>query len=94
MNAFGMHGMGGKALRGIAEERPPGAAIDWKVVLRVLTYTRPYAAKRNAVFILTALRAAQKPATADGQTDSASSARHRDKISPRVAATNRVSWMK
>jgi ATP-binding cassette subfamily B protein len=64
MNAFGMHGMGGKALRGIAEERPPGAAIDWKVVLRVLTYTRPYAAKRNAVFILTALRAVQKPALA------------------------------
>ncbi len=64
MNAFGMHGMGGKALRGIGEERPPSASIDWKVVVRVLTYTRPYAAKRNAVFILTALRAAQKPALA------------------------------
>jgi ATP-binding cassette subfamily B protein len=64
MNAFGIHNLGGKALRGIGEERPPGAAIDWKVVLRVLSYTRPYATKRNAVFILTTLRAAQKPALA------------------------------
>jgi ATP-binding cassette subfamily B protein len=61
MKASGLHG---NALRGITEERPPGASIDWKVVLRVLTYSRPYAAKRNAVFILTALRAAQKPALA------------------------------
>ncbi|HTB81783.1 MAG TPA: ABC transporter ATP-binding protein [Opitutaceae bacterium] len=61
MKAPGLHG---NVLRGITEERPPGASIDWKVVLRVLTYSRPYAVKRNAVFILTALRAVQKPALA------------------------------
>lgn len=52
------------ALRGIGEARPPGAAIDWKVVKRVLAYTRPYAAKRNFVVALTLFRAAQKPALA------------------------------
>jgi len=52
------------ALRAIGEERPLGAAIDWKVVKRVLAYTRPYAAKRNFVFVLTTLRALQKPALA------------------------------
>ncbi len=54
----------GDPLRGVGEERPPGAVIDWRVVRRVLGYTRPYAAKRNFVFVLTAVRAVQKPALA------------------------------
>jgi ATP-binding cassette subfamily B protein len=51
-------------LRTIGEERPQGAAFDWKVIKRVLAYTRPYAAKRNFVFALTTIRAIQKPALA------------------------------
>lgn len=39
-------------------------ALDWRVVRRVLGYTRPYAGKRTVIFVLTALRAAQKPAMA------------------------------
>ncbi|EIP96544.1 ABC-type multidrug transport system, ATPase and permease component [Opitutaceae bacterium TAV1] len=59
------HGAGrGNPLRGLGEERPPGAAIDWKVIRRVLAYSRPYAAKRNFIFVLTAVRALQKPALA------------------------------
>jgi ATP-binding cassette subfamily B protein len=57
-------GLRGHPHLGIAEERRPGAALDWKVVLRVLRYTRPHAAKRNLVFLLTVLRALQKPALA------------------------------
>ncbi len=44
--------------------RSSAAAIDWKVILRLLRYTRPHAAKRNWVLFLTAVRAAQKPALA------------------------------
>ena len=51
-------------LRAIAEERPSGAVLDWRVIKRVLGYTRPYAAKRNLVFGLTTIRAIQKPALA------------------------------
>jgi ATP-binding cassette subfamily B protein len=40
------------------------SALNWQIVLRLLRYTQPYAAKRNTIFVLTALRAAQKPALA------------------------------
>jgi ATP-binding cassette subfamily B protein len=40
------------------------SSLNWRVVRRVLSYTRPYAAKRNAIFVLTVIRAAQKPALA------------------------------
>ena len=64
MNGLGINAMRGSPLRGIGEERPAGRSIDWKVVRRLLAYTRPHAAKRNAVFVLTVLRAVQKPALA------------------------------
>ena len=58
-------GRGGPpGLRSVGMERPNGAIIDWKIIGRVLAYTRPYAAKRNLVFFLTLLRAFQKPALA------------------------------
>lgn len=40
------------------------SALNWRIVLRLLRYTKPYALKRNTIFVLTALRAAQKPALA------------------------------
>ena len=40
------------------------AALDWRVLRRILTHTRPYAAKRNTIFALTVARAIQKPAMA------------------------------
>lgn len=45
-------------------DRPAGAALDWRVVKRVLAFTRPHAAKRNVIFLLTGLRAIQKPGLA------------------------------
>ena len=53
-----------QSLRAHSVERPPGAVIDWKIIFRILRYTRPYAAKRNLVIVLTVLRALQKPALA------------------------------
>ena len=50
----------GTLLRGMSEYRP-AKAIDWKVVKRLLAYTRPHALKRNLCFVLTILRAVQKP---------------------------------
>ncbi len=52
--------------RGAAEphERTNAKTIDWGVLRRVLGYTRPYAMKRNVIFALTLIRAAQKPALA------------------------------
>nr|BET68634.1 ABC transporter ATP-binding protein [Opitutales bacterium ASA1] len=46
-----------------AGEKPRGT-LQWSTVRRVLGFTRPYAAKRNAVFAFTILRAIQKPALA------------------------------
>jgi len=54
------HGRGRLA----AGERPEGVALDWRILRRVLGFTRPYAAKRNLIFALTLLRAGQKPALA------------------------------
>lgn len=39
-------------------------ALDWRILRRILTHTRPYAAKRNTIFALTVARAIQKPALA------------------------------
>jgi len=38
--------------------------LDWRILRRILTHTRPYAAKRNTIFALTVARAIQKPAMA------------------------------
>ncbi len=38
--------------------------LHWRVIQRVLAYTRPHAAQRNFVFFLTTIRAMQKPALA------------------------------
>ncbi len=54
----------GSPLRGLDQERPVGRSVDWKVIKRLLAYTRPHAAKRNLCFGLTVLRALQKPALA------------------------------
>lgn len=62
--APGLAGGRPPALRGLDGERPTGSSIDWRVIKRVLAYTRPYAAKRNLVFFLTTVRAVQKPALA------------------------------
>ena len=45
-----------------AEAEP--TALDWRILRRILTHTRPYAAKRNTIFALTVARAIQKPAMA------------------------------
>ncbi len=45
-------------------ERTPGAALDWKIMQRVLVFTRPHARKRTLIIVLTCLRAIQKPALA------------------------------
>ena len=45
-----------------AEAEP--SALDWRILRRILTHTRPYAAKRNTIFALTVARAIQKPAMA------------------------------
>lgn len=45
-----------------AEAEP--SALDWRILRRILTHTRPYAAKRNTIFALTVTRAIQKPAMA------------------------------
>lgn len=48
-----------------AEEREPDKApLQWKLIRRIFTYTQPYAAKRNALFILTFTRGLQLPALA------------------------------
>jgi len=61
----GFQGAGrGNPLRGLGEERPPGTVLNWAVIKRVLAYTRPYAAKRNFLFALTAIRSLQKPGLA------------------------------
>ena len=54
----------GSPLRGITEERPAAKFVDLKTVLRLLTYTRPHAAKRNACFVLTTLRGILRPSLA------------------------------
>src|SRR4051812_41777545 len=59
-----MNSIGIKALRGLGEERNAGHSLDWKIVKRLLAYTQPHAAKRTACFILTVIRALQKPALA------------------------------
>src|SRR5688500_16122122 len=48
----------------IAGDHDEKSSLNWRIVRRVLDYTRPYAAKRNAIFTLTAIRAVQKPALA------------------------------
>ena len=40
------------------------SALNWRILRRILTHTRPYAAKRNTIFALTVTRAIQKPAMA------------------------------
>lgn len=45
-------------------ERPPGATLQWRVISRVLAYTRPHRVQRNLVTLLTVVRAVQKPAMA------------------------------
>jgi ATP-binding cassette subfamily B protein len=41
-----------------------GSTVNWGTVRRVLGYTKPYAWKRNGIFIVTSLRAVQKPVLA------------------------------
>lgn len=57
----GMSGLRGNPLRGLTDERPAGATLQWRVVLRVLAYTQSKRRKRNFVFFLTVVRAFQKP---------------------------------
>lgn len=64
MSTFGSNALRGSPLRGLGEERPAGRSLDWKIVKRLLSYTQPHAAKRNACFALTIIRALQKPALA------------------------------
>lgn len=54
----------GRGRHATGEEPTSGKALDWAIVRRVLRFTAPYAAKRNTIFALTILRAAQKPALA------------------------------
>lgn len=45
-------------------EQSPETSLNWRIVRRVLGFTRAYAPKRNLIFVLTAVRAVQKPALA------------------------------
>ena len=40
------------------------AALDWRIIRRILGRTQPYARMRNTIFVLTVVRAVQKPALA------------------------------
>ena len=44
------------------DDEPPMKPLDWKIVRRLLGYTRPFARKRNALIALTLIRATQLPA--------------------------------
>lgn len=46
------------------EERVETRPLSWSLIRRLLGYTRPYSAKRNALFIIVLLRSAQIPAMA------------------------------
>src|SRR3954471_22686349 len=59
-----MSNVGHKALRGLADERPPARSLDLQTVKRLLAYTQPHSGKRTACFVLTTVRALQKPALA------------------------------
>lgn len=50
--------------KGFSAAEAEASALDWRILLRILTHTRPYAAKRNTIFALTVARAIQKPAMA------------------------------
>ena len=45
-----------------ADAEAPLKPLDWRLVLRLLGYTRPFARKRNALIALTLIRATQLPA--------------------------------
>jgi len=57
-------GLAGPRDVGDGRDAVPGGAMEWAVLRRILSYTRPYAVKRNVVFALTLVRAVQKPAMA------------------------------
>lgn len=57
-------GLAGPRDVGDGRDAFPGGAMEWAVLRRILSYTRPYAVKRNVVFALTLVRAVQKPAMA------------------------------
>ncbi len=44
------------------EDEPQFKPLEWGLIRRLFTYTRPFAAKRNALIVLTAIRAMQIPA--------------------------------
>jgi ATP-binding cassette subfamily B protein len=48
----------------IEEREADKAPLQWKLIRRIFNYTRPYAAKRNWLFILTFTRGLQLPALA------------------------------
>ena len=50
--------------KGFSAAEAEASALDWRILRRILTHTRPYAAKRNTIFALTVARAIQKPAMA------------------------------
>ena len=48
----------------LEERESDKAPLQWALIRRIFRYTRPYAAKRNWLFILTFLRGLQLPALA------------------------------
>lgn len=44
------------------EDEPQFKPLEWGLIRRLFTYTRPFAAKRNALIVLTVIRAIQIPA--------------------------------
>jgi len=46
------------------DREPDKAPLRWELIRRIFTYTRPYRARRNWLFVLTFLRGAQLPALA------------------------------
>ncbi|MFT3783226.1 MAG: ABC transporter ATP-binding protein [Nibricoccus sp.] len=49
-------------LRDDDDDEPQFKPLEWGIIRRLLRYTRPHAAKRNWLFLLTVLRSAQLPA--------------------------------
>jgi len=51
-----------RRIRDEEDNEPEKKPLEWKLILRLFRYTKPFARKRNALIVLTILRSAQLPA--------------------------------
>jgi ATP-binding cassette subfamily B protein len=64
MGMGGGRGMGGGKFAMMGQQGDKLPPLNFKMLLRLFNYMQPYAMKRNVLFLLTFLRAVQKPAGA------------------------------